>query len=76
MLLFINNERSILPKILEKKLDSKHKKVKYGVTDITTENEHIEIKKWSDYKHALGQLCSYNQCDKKKVIGLFFWRYV
>lgn len=60
-------------RFLEKQLDSKHKKVKYGVTDITTENEHIEIKKWSDYKHALGQIMSYNTCDKKEKLSVYFF---
>lgn len=63
-------------RFLENVLDYKHKKVKYGVTDITTDNEHIEIKKWSDYKNALGQILSYNTCDRKDKLSVYFFGYM
>lgn len=50
-----------------------HLKNKYGITDITTDNSHIEIKNWSYYKHCLGQLLAYNLAlPKEKLIAAFF----
>lgn len=59
-------------KFLEKHLKAKHKKTVYGITDITTEHEHIEIKHWKNYKYALGQLLSYNFNDDKSLCAYFF----
>lgn len=63
-------------RFLEILLESKHKKVKYGITDITTEDEHIEIKKWRDYKSALGQIISYNTCDNKDKLSVYFFGFM
>lgn len=60
-------------RFLENLLDSNHKKIKYGITDITTKNEHIEIKNWNDYKAAMGQLISYNTCDEKEKLSVYFF---
>lgn len=50
-----------------------HLKNKYGVTDITTDNSHIEIKNWTCYKNCLGQLLAYNLAHpKEKLIAAFF----
>ncbi len=62
-------------RFLQKKLGASHKVTLYGTTDITTETQHIEIKKWKDYKHALGQLISYNHKDNKEIIAAFFGEY-
>lgn len=40
----------------QRKLLETHKKTTHGITDITTNNEHIEIKHWKNYKNALGQI--------------------
>ena len=52
---------------------SSHLKNKYGITDITTDNTHIEIKSYAHYKHCLGQLIAYNLGDPKKhlIAALF-----
>jgi hypothetical protein len=63
-------------KFLEKYFQSSHKVTKYGVTDISTETHHIEIKSWKCYKQALGQLQSYNYGDKKKLIVALFNDYI
>ena len=47
-------------KFLEKRLGATHKRTIYGITDLSTKDEHVEIKQWRDYKTALGQLLSYN----------------
>jgi hypothetical protein len=59
-------------KYLEKVFGSTHKKTNHGITDITTNTEHIEIKHWRNYKQALGQLISYNQNDNKQLSAYFF----
>lgn len=59
-------------KFLEKYLGATHKKTKYGITDITTSDYHIEIKPWYHYKQALGQLLSYNFKNDKKLSAYFF----
>lgn len=59
-------------KFLERKLLATHKKTTHGITDITTNNEHIEIKHWKNYKNALGQLLSYNHNDNKSLCAYFF----
>ena len=46
---------------LEKETGGRHRKCKNGVTDITTDKELIEIKAWSRYKEAFGQLLFYGR---------------
>ena len=46
--------------IVEKYLVSTHKKIKSGITDVTNDKIHAEIKRWPKYKDALGQLIAYN----------------
>jgi hypothetical protein len=59
-------------KFLEKQFSASHKRTVFGITDITTEKEHIEIKHWKNYKAALGQLLSYNHNDNKDLVAYFF----
>lgn len=59
-------------KFLEKRLGATHKRTIYGITDLSTKDEHIEIKQWRDYKKALGQLLSYNFKNNKKLCVYFF----
>lgn len=57
---------------LERLLLAGHYKTKHGITDITTKDEHIEIKHWNNYKSALGQLISYNFNSNKRLSAYFF----
>lgn len=59
-------------KFLEKHMNATHKKTKFGITDISTQNCHIEIKHWRDFKAALGQLLSYNHYDHKELAAYFY----
>lgn len=43
-----------------------HKRLPCGITDITTPKKHIEIKEYSLWKHALGQILAYNHYDPKE----------
>ena len=58
---------------LEQELNGKHLKNKHGITDVTTDDTHVEIKKWSDYKTALGQLLSYNNAVPKNNLSVYFF---
>lgn len=59
-------------RFLEKQLGASHKVTKYGITDITTDSEHIEIKHWKHFKACLGQLKSYNHGDSKQLIAALY----
>jgi regulator of replication initiation timing len=63
---------SYYQKFLEKYFNATHKKTKFGITDISTNNQHIEIKHWCNYKAALGQLLSYNFNDNKSLAAYFY----
>lgn len=52
-------------RMLEVILGGGHKMLDSGTTDITTASFHAEIKKWSAWKHAVGQLLCYNADDPK-----------
>jgi hypothetical protein len=59
--------------LLEKHLNAKHTRLSCGITDLTTSEYHIEIKRWSQYKHALGQLTAYNnEAWRSKLYVVFF----
>lgn len=58
---------------LEKYLGGTHKRLKSGITDISTDNTLAEIKRWSCYKEAIGQLVCYNQEDPKDNIHLYLF---
>lgn len=62
-------------RFLEKHFQASHKVTKYGITDITTEEFHIEIKQWRNFKNCLGQLRCYNHGDNKGLIAAFFGDY-
>lgn len=62
--------------ILEKHFNATHKKLPIGITDITTEDTHIEIKRWSCWREAFAQLILYNSHDpKEKLHACFFGEY-
>lgn len=48
-----------IQKKFEKKLDGKHQNTPVGIIDILTNTEIIEIKCWSNWKSAIGQLFAY-----------------
>jgi hemerythrin-like domain-containing protein len=59
-------------KLLEKKLGASHTKTIYGMTDIETADSIIEIKRWANYKCALGQLIAYSANTSKSKCVYFF----
>jgi hypothetical protein len=45
---------------------------RHGEMDIHLSDQIIEIKTWSDYKHALGQLLAYEDTVPKAMLVAFF----
>lgn len=50
-----------------------HKSLKCGITDITNDEMHAEIKEWNHWKEALGQLIAYNTEDPKQIKRVYFF---
>jgi len=58
---------------MEKYLGGTHKTLKVGVTDITTEKLHAELKIWKDWKNAVGQLKVYNAAANRSELHLYLF---
>jgi hypothetical protein len=61
-------------KLLEEMFDGRlcHRRNTHGQMDIHTESEIFEVKRWSNYKHALGQLLAYNEEHSKQLVVVLF----
>jgi hypothetical protein len=68
-----NKNEQFYQRLLENFLDGHHKILKVGVTDVTTENSHCEIKEWRQWKDAIGQLLSYNHEDPKEKLCVYLF---
>lgn len=59
--------------IMEQHFNATHKTLDSGITDITTDDAHYEIKRWNCWKEALSQLILYNDDDpKENMYACFF----
>ena len=74
-LAYLRNKRqeSFYQKLLENHYNATHKKLPSGITDITTDNMHAEVKNWECYKEAKGQLDFYNLDDPKEELHVYFF---
>ena len=55
-------------RIVETFLGGSHMTLSCGTTDVTTETTHAEIKRWPEWKSALGQIQSYNvACPRPRL---------
>lgn len=59
--------------LLEPILSGTHKKLPCGITDITTDDTHVEIKEWRCWKEAVGQLTCYNEDDPKPYLAIYLF---
>jgi hypothetical protein len=59
--------------MLETYLNATHKRLKCGITDITTDTLHAEIKRWYSYKEAIGQLMCYQNEDPKQHLHVYLF---
>ena len=69
----IKKREQFFQKLLENHYGARHKKLKSGVTDITTDDFHGEIKIWDMWKHALGQLMCYNAENEKHEMRVYLF---
>ncbi len=69
-----SKKESYYQQLLEKKLNGKRLYIAgVGITDITTPDMHVEIKRWSRYHEVPGQLAKYQQgCRRTKSAVYFF----
>lgn len=77
-LMFYKNRKDekFFQTVLEDALNASHKHLRTGITDITTDTFHGEIKEWKDWKAALGQLIAYNAEDPLPNMHMYlFGRY-
>jgi hypothetical protein len=59
--------------LLEQYLCGTHKRLECGITDVTTDTLHAEIKQWDCWKEALGQLMAYNIEDAKNELHAYMF---
>ena len=59
--------------VVEQYLNGTHKYLASGITDVTNNDTHAEIKRWSKYKEGLGQLLTYNRDDPKERLQMYFF---
>lgn len=59
--------------LLENMLNGTHKTLDSGITDVTTDCLHAEIKEWTNWKSAIGQLVCYNMSDPKEQLHAYFF---
>lgn len=70
------NKEEFFQILLEIFYKSTHKNLEIGVTDITTDNMHGEIKRWNCWKESIGQLLAYNKdCPKDNLNVYLFGDY-
>ena len=69
----IENKEKYYQQVIEELLGGKHKILKSGITDVTNEDTHAEIKHWSKWKFLVGQLLSYNNCDCKANLHAYMF---
>jgi hypothetical protein len=59
--------------LLENYLGGTHKTLSCGITDVTTDKCHAEIKEWPSWKEAVGQLTCYNVSDPKERLDMYMF---
>lgn len=64
---------SYYQKLVELRTDGSHLATEHGITDVSTPYVHIEIKGWSKYKHALGQLLAYDVAEPRESKHVYFF---
>lgn len=61
-------------RILEQHLEGSHATLRgFGITDITTNNRHAEIKNWAHWKQLVGQVLTYNFASPRPELQAYFF---
>lgn len=73
--MYLKNKKSesFYQSLLELCTGASHKTLQCGVTDVSTDEFHAEIKQWDCYKEGVGQLMCYNSEDPKGEIRLYMF---
>lgn len=66
-------KESYYQKILENHLSGQHLTVGTGITDVSTDGIHAEIKIWRDYRQGIAQLLLYNAASKRDRLQLYLF---
>jgi hypothetical protein len=69
----VKKNEEFYQRIVEAYLGGTHMKVECGVTDVTTNDIHAEIKDWKEWKYALGQLIVYNVCEPRDRLQMYLF---
>lgn len=59
--------------LVEEYLGGTHKSLECGITDVTTDTCHAEVKEWKSWKEAVGQLTCYNAVDPKQDLAMYMF---
>jgi hypothetical protein len=59
--------------IVEEYLHGTHKKLTLGVTDVTNDRVHADIKRWHHFTKAVGHLMVYNDLDPKEELHIYLY---
>lgn len=62
-------------RILEQRYNGSHLATTAGVTDVTTNSMHIEIKRASNWLDAFRQLLAYNAVEEREYLRLYLFDY-
>lgn len=68
-----HQKESYYQKILENHLNGQHLTVGTGITDVSTDGIHAEIKIWRDYRQGIAQLLLYNAASKRDRLQLYLF---
>ena len=60
-------------KKLEKYLNGKHTRFDIGISDVTNEEMHAEIKIWCNWKQAINQLLLYNAANPRRILCIYLF---
>lgn len=66
-------DESVYQLLLQNFLGGKHLQLNIGVTDISTDRLHAEIKLWNCWKEAIGQLLVYNKEAPRETLYLYLF---
>lgn len=73
-LLKVKKSEKFYQSILEEHLGGKHLAIPgIGTTDVPTDDMHVEIKEWKDWKAAIGQILAYNHGEKRAKLAIYLF---
>lgn len=59
--------------MVEKYLNGKHLYLPSGITDVTTDSIHAEVKQWCAWKDSIGQLLCYNDDRPREFLHVYLF---